>query len=199
MAPSAPRRCSSEFRRADVAALSSSAAGMRRPRRSRAAADPGRGHRRARSCHRWRRPSPTWTATQDGDHRLHRRVIQGRRQGHVGERIFLWRIYLSDDYHQRQVRRGGEPHQQKVAAAEKQRYLTRSTRLLTPAGELRSCPASTHYADRPDDQPWYYASQAATAAKGMATPPPAAWGTDYEILKTSIRSGTNEFSSKFAI
>ena len=81
----------------------------------------------------------------------------------------------------------------KWAAAEKQRYLDQIDAAID-AGELEILLQPTHYADRPD-QPWYYASQAATAAKGNGhtTPGGLAAGTDYEILKTSIRSGTNEF------
>ena len=153
---------------------------MRRPRRSRAAADPGRGHRRARSCHRRRRPSPTWTATQDSDHRLHRRVIQGRRQGHVGERIFLWRIYLSDDCHQRQVRRGGEPHQQKVGRGGETAASDQIDAAIG-AGELEILLQPPPTTPTGPTSPGTTASQAATAAKGMATTPGGlAAGMDYE-------------------
>ena len=81
----------------------------------------------------------------------------------------------------------------KWANAEEQRYLDQIDAAID-AGELEILLQPANYADRPD-QPWYYASQAATTAgvDGYTTPSGLVAGTDYTISKTGIRSETDEY------
>ena len=77
----------------------------------------------------------------------------------------------------------------KWAAAEEQKYLDQIDAAID-SGELRLTLQGGNYADRPN-QPWYYASQAAAAAReeGYTTPGGLTAGTDYTIA-SSIDSAT---------
>ena len=81
----------------------------------------------------------------------------------------------------------------KWAQAEEQRYLDQIDAAIDN-GELELYLQPGNYPDKPD-KPWYYASQAATAAKqeGHTTPGGLVAGTDYTISRTAIRADSNEY------